>query len=79
MQSLMRSNSTGKHACNAGKDVEADKKQKIQILAILVRISGLIGIASAMSPLSMSLTQRMSPICFACNNSKQAHCHMWHI
>lgn len=30
-----------------GKDVEADKKQKIQILAILVRVSGLIGLLAA--------------------------------
>ncbi|DBB08105.1 TPA: hypothetical protein ACH3X3_008301 [Trebouxia sp. C0006] len=31
----------------SGKDVEADKKQKIQILAILVRISGLTGLLAA--------------------------------
>ncbi|DBB05489.1 hypothetical protein WJX77_003678 [Trebouxia sp. C0004] len=30
-----------------GKDVEADKKQKIQILAILVRVSGLTGLLAA--------------------------------
>ena len=68
-----------KHACNAGKDVEADKKQKIQILAILVRISGLTGNASVLSSLSMSPIQRMSPICLACNISKQALSHMWRI
>ncbi|DBB08106.1 TPA: hypothetical protein ACH3X3_008301 [Trebouxia sp. C0006] len=63
----------------SGKDVEADKKQKIQILAILVRISGLTGNASVLSSLSMSPIQRMSPICLACNISKQALSHMWRI
>ena len=75
----MHSNSPGKHALHAGKDVEADKKQKIQILAILVRISGLTGNASVLSSLSMSPIQRMSPICLACNISKQALSHMWRI
>lgn len=65
MQCIAHSNSIRKHACNAGKDVEADKKQKIQILAILVRISGLTGTASALSPLSQSAIQCMSHICFA--------------
>ena len=79
--SIVHSNSTGKHACNAGKDIQADRKQKIQILAILVRMSGLIGTASAVCVFARP-TKRMSSIGFAnnnSNNSKQALCHMWRI
>ena len=76
MQCIVHSNSTGKHACNAGKDVQADKKQKIQILAILVQMSGLIGTASA---ICVFVRPTNFSICFAGNNSKQALCHMWAI
>lgn len=70
MQCVMHSNSSGKHVFNAGKDVKADKKQKIQILAILVRVSGLTGTASALNPLSESCIQGASAICFVSHNSK---------